>query len=143
MTISHKNIALLLGLFALASQVVQAQVAIIVGPQSTATALTQEQVSSLFLGKSDNLPGAGTALLFDQPESSAVREAFYTKATGKSAAQVKATWSRLIFSGKGNPPKELGDSAAIKKAVASSANAVGYVEKSAVDGSVKVLLTIE
>lgn len=138
-----KPIAFFLVLLALASQGVQAQVAVIVSPQSTATALTQDQVASLFLGKSDSLPGAGTALLLDQPASSAVRETFYTKATGKSPAQVKATWSRLVFSGKGNPPKEMGDSMAIKKAVATTANAVGYVEKNAVDGSVKVLLTIE
>ena len=38
-------------------------------------------------------------------------------------------------------PKEVGDSAAVKKAVAADPKAIGYIEKSAVDGSVKVLYT--
>ena len=72
-----------------------------------------------------------------------MRDAFYTKVTSKSAAQVKAAWSRLVFSGKATPPKEVGSSAEVKKLVASNQNAVGYIEKSAVDASVKVLLSVD
>lgn len=120
-----------------------AQVAVVVGANSAASALSTEQAAGLFLGKSEQLPGAGAALLLDQPESAAVRELFYTKVTGKSAAQVKATWSRLVFSGKATLPKEATNSAAVKKMVAANANTVGYIEKSAVDSSVKVLLMVE
>ena len=116
------------------------KVAVVVGAKSPAAALTAEQAAGLFLGKSDQLPGVGTALLLDQAEGSAVRELFYTKVAGKSGSQVKAAWSRLVFSGKATPPKELGSSAEVKKMVASNANAIGYIEKSAVDASVKVLL---
>jgi ABC-type phosphate transport system substrate-binding protein len=38
-------------------------------------------------------------------------------------------------------PKEAGDSAAVKKAVAADPKAIGYIEKSAVDASVKVVYT--
>jgi ABC-type phosphate transport system substrate-binding protein len=135
--------ALLMALGLLLSQGSQAQVAVVVGAQSAVSALTMEQAASLFLGKSDQLPGAGAAVLVDQPDSAAVRELFYTKVTGKSASQVKAAWSRLVFSGKATPPKEAANSAAVKKMVASSPNTVGYIEKSAVDSSVKVLLSID
>jgi hypothetical protein len=91
----------------------------------------------IFLGKNTN----STPL--DLPESSPVRAAFYSKVTGKEAAQVKATWARLVFSGKAQPPKELPDAAAFKKAVAADAKAVGYIEKSAVDASVKVLTSLD
>lgn len=57
-------------------------------------------------------------------------------------AQVKSTWSRIVFSGKGQPPKQLPDNAAVKKAVAADPKAVGYIEKSAVDGTVKTLLEL-
>ena len=124
----------------IASFAAQSQVAVVVGAKSPAAALTAEQAAGLFLGKSDQLPGVGTALLLDQAEGSAVRELFYTKVAGKSGSQVKAAWSRLVFSGKATPPKELGSSAEVKKMVASNANAIGYIEKSAVDASVKVLL---
>jgi ABC-type phosphate transport system substrate-binding protein len=138
-----KNItkSLLVGVSLLASFATQAQVAVVVGAKSPAAALTAEQAAGLFLGKSDQLPGVGTALLLDQAEGSAVRELFYTKVAGKSGSQVKAAWSRLVFSGKATPPKELASSAEVKKMVAANANAIGYIEKSAVDASVKVLLS--
>ena len=111
-----------------------AEIVVVVAPGST---LTKEQVSDVFLGKNTN------ATPVDLPESSPVRAAFYSKATGKEATQVKAAWTRLVFSGKAQPPKELPDAAAVKKAVAADPHAVGYIEKSAVDASVKVLTTLE
>lgn len=121
----------------------QAQVAVIVNPKSPTASMTAEQVAGIFLGKSNSLPGGAAAAPVDQPESAAVREQFYTKVTGKQAAQVKAAWSRLVFSGKATPPKELASSAEVKKFVAGNADAIGYVEKSAVDGSVKSVLTVD
>lgn len=134
---------LLFAVGALLAQTGGAQVAVVVGAHSAATALTTEQAAGLFLGKLDQLPGVGTAQLLDQPESAAVRELFYTKATGKSAAQVKAVWSRLVFSGKATPPKEVANSTTVKKLVANNPNTVGYIEKSEIDASVKVLLTVD
>jgi len=99
--------------------------------------LTKEQVSDLFLGKSQ----AFTPL--DQPEAAPIYADFYKKATGRDVAQVKSTWSRVVFSGKGQAPKQLADSAAVKKAVAADPKAVGYVEKTAVDASVKAVLSLD
>ncbi len=48
-----------------------------------------------------------------------------------------------MFSGKATPPKELGSSAEVKKFVAANPDAIGYIEKSALDGSVKAVLTVD
>ena len=120
-----------------------AQVAVVVNPKSPLATMTADQVSGIFLGKSNTLPSGGTAAPTDLPESAATRDLFYTKVTGKSAAQVKAAWSRLVFSGKATPPKELASSAEMKKFVASNPDAIGYIEKSAVDGSVKVVFSAD
>jgi ABC-type phosphate transport system substrate-binding protein len=121
----------------------QAQVAVVVGAKSATAAMTADQVAGIFLGKSNQLPGGAAAAAADLPESAAVREQFYTKVTGKSSAQVKAGWSRLVFSGKATPPKELGSTADVKSFVAANPDAIGYIEKSAVDGSVKVVLNVD
>ncbi|MCF8203723.1 hypothetical protein [Roseateles puraquae] len=121
----------------------QAQVAVVVNPKSAAASMTADQVASIFLGKSATLPSGATAAAADQAEGSAIREQFYSKVAGKQAAQVKAAWSRLVFSGKATPPKELSSSADVKKFVAANPDAIGYIEKSAVDGSVKVVLTVD
>ncbi|RCW68234.1 hypothetical protein [Pseudorhodoferax soli] len=121
----------------------QAQVAVVVGAKSATAAMTADQVAGIFLGKSNQLPGGAAAAAADLPESAAVREQFYTKVTGKSSAQVKAGWSRLVFSGKATPPKELAGAAEMKSFVAANPDAIGYIEKSAVDGSVKVVLNVD
>ncbi len=118
-----------------------AQVAVVVGAKSDIGALTADQVSGIYLGKSDKFPNGNTALPLDQNSGSPVRGNFYDKVTGKSEAQVKAAWSRLVFSGKGTPPKEVANSAEVKKLVAANPNTIGYIEKSAVDSSVKVVLS--
>ena len=114
-----------------------AQAADIVVVVNSASPVTKEQLSDIFLGKSSS------GVPVDLPETSPVRAAFYSKVTGKEASQVKATWARLVFSGKAQPPKELPDAAAVKKAVAADPKAVGYIEKASVDASVKVLMTLD
>ena len=120
-----------------------AQIAVIVSAKSPATGLNKEQTAALFLGKSTQLPGAGAPVLVDQGEASDVRKNFYGKVADKTPAQVKAIWARLVFSGKSSPPKEVPNSAEVKKLIAGNPDAVGYIEKSAVDSSVKVLLEID
>ena len=130
------------GLMTLA-QAASAQVAVIVNPKSPMASMTPEQVAAVFLGKSNTLPSGATAAPADLPESAVVREQFYSKAAGKTGAQVKATWARLTFSGKATPPKELTTAADVKKFVANNPDAIGYIEKSAVDNTVKVVLIVE
>lgn len=112
-----------------------ADVVVVTGAGNAGASLSKEQLADIFLGRS-------TALTpLDQPESSPLRDEFYTKVTGKTAAQAKSYWAKLAFTGKGTPPKEGASSAEIKKALAGNPALVSYIEKSAVDGSVKTLLT--
>jgi ABC-type phosphate transport system substrate-binding protein len=126
----------------LASLATHAEVVVIVNPKNPAANLSAEQVSALFLGTATTFPDGGAATLADQPESASIRGDFYQKATGRSVAQVKATWARLTFTGKGTPPKELKTDADVKAFVASDPKAIGYVDSSAVDGSVKAVLKL-
>ena len=137
-----RNIIIAAGFLA-AAVGAQAQVVVVVNPKSPTASMTADQVANIFLGKTTTLPSGATAAPADQSESAAIREQFYSKVTGKQAAQVKAAWSRLVVSGKGTPPKELGSSAEVKKFVAANPDAIGYIEKSALDGSVKAVLTVD
>lgn len=113
---------------------VLADVAVIVNPANS-EALDANAVSRLFLGKQKGLTP------YNLPEGNAVRDEFDAKVLGKSSSQLKAYWSKLIFTGGGTPPKQLGDAAAVKAKVASDANAIGYIPADAVDSSVKVIKT--
>jgi ABC-type phosphate transport system substrate-binding protein len=112
-----------------------AEVVVVANPKAAESSMSKDQVAQFFLGKSTSMTPV------DQPESAPIRAEFYKKVTDKDASQVKALWSKLVFTGKATMPKEAGDSAAVKKAVASDPKAIGYIEKSAVDSSVKVIFT--
>jgi len=112
-----------------------AEVVVVVNPKAAEASMTKDQVAQFFLGKSSAMTPV------DQPDSAPVRAEFYKKVTDKDASQVKALWSKLVFTGKATMPKEVGDSAAVKKAVAADPKAIGYIEKSAVDASVKVIFS--
>ena len=127
----------LLAVVAVAAATAQAadtEVVVIGNP--AAQTLTKEEVADLFLGKNQGMK------LLDLPNSAPVKAAFYQKVSGHDLSQVKATWARLIFTGKAHAPKEVADAAAVKKAVAADPKALGYIQKSELDPSVKVLLTL-
>jgi hypothetical protein len=102
-----------------------------------ATTPGKDVIANVYLGRSTELKP------LDLPESSPARQYFYKKATDRDAAQVKAVWSRITFTGQGKPPKELPDATAVKKAVAADPKAIGYILKSDVDATVKVILSLE
>ncbi len=119
-----------------------AEIAIIANPGSGASALDAKTAKKLFLGKTKSVPGMGTVSLIGQVDGSPTKAEFTEKVVGKKLNKYKAYWSKMIFSGKAVPPKELADDAEVKAHVAGHANAVGYVDASAVDGTVKVLLSL-
>lgn len=113
-----------------------AEIVVVVNASNPAASMTAAQVADVYLGKDTSFAP------FDLAESSAERGQFYNKVAGKDSAQVKAIWARLVFTGKSQPPKEVGSSADAVKAVAGNDKGIAYVDKSAVNGSVKTVLTI-
>lgn len=115
-----------------------ADVAVIVHP-SNASAIDATAITKIFTGKSKSFSDGSKVGPVSQGSSSAIAKEFNKKALKKSSSQLKAYWSKLVFTGKGTPPKELSNDAAVLKHVASTPNAIGFVSPSSVDGSVKVV----
>lgn len=115
-----------------------ADLAVVVNPKAGVDSLSPDQIANIFLGKSTSFPNGAAVTPVDQNDGP-VRDEFNTKALKKDSAGVKAHWAKMQFTGKGQPPKEVGGSSDVKKAVAGNPSAIGYIEKSAVDGSVKVV----
>lgn len=116
-----------------------AEVVVVVSAKSAVTVLSDGQVTDIFLGKASRFPNGELAVPIDQTEGSAERNRFYLEFAGKSPAQVKAHWSKIIFTGKGQPPKELSRDQEIKTLVASSPNYIGYIDRSAADKNVRIV----
>jgi len=117
-----------------------ADVVVIVSAKSPLTSLTAEQTARIFLGKVSSFPDNRDAVPVDQVEGSPVRDEFYSKVVHKNSSQLAAYWAKVIFTGDGRPPEKLENSVAVRKAVAKNPNVIGYIDKRAVDKSVKVIL---
>jgi ABC-type phosphate transport system substrate-binding protein len=126
--------------FALMNAVVSADVVAVVSSKSPVVALTKSQVTDIFLGKVSRFPNGAQAVPIDQQEGSGARDAFYAKVAGKTAAQIKAYWSKIIFTGRGQPPREVANGMEMKKLIIENQSAIGYIEDKYLDDSVRVVL---
>lgn len=118
--------------------------AAVVAKDSKAPAkLSPEELSAIFMGTAKSFPNGERALPVDQKAGTDPYAGFYQRIAGKSEAQMKAYWSRIMFTGKGQPPQEVGDGAAVKKLIAANPNMVGYIEASLVDASVRVVAEVK
>lgn len=118
-----------------------AEIAIVVHPSNNAS-ISAEDVTQLFLGKTKNFPDGSSAVPIGQEENTEVTNMFYERVMSRSSQQIKAYWSKQIFSGKGTPPKAASDNEEVLKLVASNPNLIGYVDSSKVNSDVKVVLTM-
>ena len=123
----------------LATSTAAADVAAVVSAKSAVSSATPQQVADIYLGRSSRFPDGTPAVPCDLAEGSPTREEFYTKIVGKSSAQMKAHWSKIIFTGRGQPPREVANSDEAKKLVQSNPQMICYIDSTAVDRSVNVL----
>jgi len=123
----------------LAGGAATADVVAVVSANSPITALSKNQLLDIFLGRASRYPDGTPALPLDQAEGSAVRDEFYTRVAGQSAAQIKAYWSKIIFTGRGQPPPTVSNDAEAKKRIRDNPAAIGYIDRAMVDDSVRIV----
>ncbi|MBV1915692.1 MAG: phosphate ABC transporter substrate-binding protein [Pseudomonadales bacterium] len=138
MKFSLKHIAIAT-LFTLSTGVM-AEVSVITHPSNGAS-IDAKAVSKIFLGKSKKFPGGVEAVPIEQPKSASAHLEFHENVTHKKPSQLTSYWSRRVFTGKGQPPKEVRSDAEVISLVSRNPNMIGYVDSSAVNDSVKVVLT--
>ena len=143
MNITRKIVRVLIaaGLLVSAS-IASADVVVIVNSSVAIKSASADDIAQVFLGKRSDIDGVHLVPV-DQGEGNASRAAFYSKVVQKNPSQLNAYWSRLIFTGKGNPPRQVGSDAEVAEAVADDEEAIGYIDSSAVTDGVKVIYTVK
>jgi ABC-type phosphate transport system substrate-binding protein len=129
-----------LGLFLAMAGAGKADVVVVVSSKSTVSTLSKDQVTDIFLGKTARFPDGAPAIPIDQVEGSAARDEFYATFANKSPAQVKAHWTKIIFTGRGQPPKSVSSSVEARKLITANPQAISYIDRSALDSTVKILV---
>lgn len=133
---------LILALALSSGAVEAADLAVIVSARSPVVTLRPDQVVEIFLSQSNRFPDGTEAVAVDLSLGSALRDEFYGKVARRSPALMKAHWSRLIFTGRGQPPAEVDSNAAMRKLIADNPGMIGYVDRLALDASVRAVLIV-
>jgi hypothetical protein len=111
----------------------------VVSAKSAITTLSTVQIVDIFLGRRTRFPDGSAAVPIDQSEGTPARGEFYARLADMSPAQLKAFWSKLIFTGRGQPPIAVATAAQAKKLLLANPNAIGYLDRSAVDSTLRVV----
>ncbi|MEE4250032.1 MAG: hypothetical protein V2I38_05540 [Alcanivoracaceae bacterium] len=119
----------------------QAELVVVTGSNSDLTSLTENEVRQLFSGQLKVVGGKRMQPL-DLPTSSKDRENFYAKLMGRSPEQMRAYWTRLIFTGQGKPPREVSSIQELTNLV-NSGEYIGYLRADALTDNVQVLYRIQ
>lgn len=117
---------------------VLAEVVVIVNP-SGPDELTKNQVKKLFLGKVTKLPNGNSVKVYELAKESRLHKDFHASVTDRTPAQVNAYWSKYVFTGLGKAPKIVSSAQLLRRKIAQNKNAIGYLDISDVDDSVKIV----
>ena len=113
---------------------------VVVHRSNPMTSISRAELSAIYMKRRRSWRDGREIVPVDQPTASPVRERFSRAVHGKNVAYVTRYWQRLIFSGRGIPPRQLQNDVAVLEFVKNSRDAIGYTARDAsfVDG-VKVI----
>lgn len=104
---------------------------VIVHASNPVASAGREELSAIFMKRLGRWPSGADIIPIDQQQESVVREQFSRAVHGKNTAYVIRYWHRLIFAGRGIPPREAKNDAAVIDFVRAERGAIGYVSSQA------------
>lgn len=114
-------------------------VVVIVSAERSVTEISRLELADVYLGRTNDLVDGRRVVPVDQEPGSAAREAFYETYLRRSPAEIKSHWAKLIFTGRGRPPRTFPDGPTVKQRVAGDPDLIGYVDAELVDESVRMV----
>ena len=105
--------------------------------------LDRETAAQLYLGRRTSLPDGRSARLLDLP-AGPERDLFYERLTAKNPSQIRAYWSRLVFTGRAQPPREASSVDEARRLVLESQGSIAYLPRTAAnDPGLQILFILE
>ncbi|CAI07118.1 hypothetical protein [Aromatoleum aromaticum] len=118
-----------------------AQILIVTSARGAITELSRQQAEQLYLGRTRSLPDGTPVALADLPAGS-VRDHFYEQLTGKNPSQIRAYWSRMVFTGRALPPQQVENARELGALLMTHPNLIGYLPAANPDPRMRVLLEL-
>ena len=113
------------------------QMAVVASHNSPLSAMSKEEAATVFMGLTRSAHGVNGITALDQPDGPQ-REQFYLKLVDKSPNRMRAYWSRLVFTGKAQPPAVI-NATELPAQLQADSHAISYLPVTQVDASLKIL----
>tara|TARA_B100000446_G_scaffold95211_1_gene89409 strand:+ start:59756 stop:60169 length:414 start_codon:yes stop_codon:yes gene_type:complete len=114
------------------------EIAVIVN-KDVSVKVSNDQIVQIFMGRLKKLDDGSKVVPIGRNEKSDIYLIFNRKVLNRSNKQIKAYWSRMIFTGRDVPPRAIETDADVLDLVAKNPNLIGYIEASQINDSVKVI----
>lgn len=115
-----------------------AEVAVIVHP-SNSSELDEKSIARIFTGKLKSFPNGSPIIPISLTSGQAATKEFNEKVLKRTDSQLKAYWSKLVFTGKGSPPTSMDNATQLLQAISTNPSAIGFIDASEVTDAVRVV----
>lgn len=112
------------------------EIAIVTNSQAISK-MDKNEVKRLFLGQVNRVDDIHINLV--ELEKTSYKEAFYKALTNKNTTQLRSYWTRLIFTGKGKPPKQVASQEELAHSMDTPEVIITYLPLESVQPDMKVL----
>jgi hypothetical protein len=136
------KLLLSLAVLPMAHSVCAQTLVVIVNPSVGVLHLSRREVLDIFLGRHRAFPSGAYALPIDLDAGSTERRQFYLLLAHKDLPAMRSYWALLSLSGKVSPPLSLPNARMAVDMVATNPYAIAYVDRSVVDGRVRIVLDV-
>ncbi len=123
----------------LCSTLAWAEIVVVVSQDSPIETISRSELADIYLGRRSQFADGSPAVPVDQGENSAAYPRFYAAYLDQTPAQIRSHWSRLIFTGRGQPPRSVPNGQAMAETIADDPRALGYMDASQVDSRLRVV----
>lgn len=116
-------------------------IAVVASSKFNSNTVEKVELKRLFLAKTNRIHNSKVKVM--ELVDTSCKETFYKKISNKTQSQLRAYWSRLIFTGKAKPHKQVKSLDALLSKMAENASIISYVPLSMVSDKMKVLYMLE
>lgn len=124
-----------------ASNEAMADIVLVTAADGPIVQISREEAEQLYLGRLSALRDGTPVRLLDLPAGE-TRDDFYLRLLGKNSIQTRAYWSRMVFTGRARPPREVADEAELRALMSRDPNLIGYLAEGARTSDLRVLLRL-
>lgn len=117
------------------------ELAIVISKDANIDTLSKKELSKIFLSKTRKLPNGEKTFLIEINDEK-IQTKFYQIICNKNENQLRKYWTKMIFTGRGQPPKKLQSVDDVISYIKKNKNAISYIPLKYVDKSMQILMVI-